>query len=79
MKQIIKDGQNLFSATCSTCGCFFTYELNDISLNQTICPYCGSYVSHKITKQPQQNLFKLNEDYEGWLKKVKSHYGEQEK
>lgn len=47
MIKIIKEGQTKFIGNCDTCGCQFSYELSDITLNSVYCPYCGSYYVHK--------------------------------
>lgn len=44
MIKIIKHGQKEFTHTCSRCGCEFTYEYEDITLNNfVICPDCGEH------------------------------------
>ena len=46
MIKIIKEGKKEFIATCRTCGCQFSYELNDIHISGVSCPYCGHLVVH---------------------------------
>lgn len=54
MKTITKHGNTKFNACCATCGCEFTYELEDIckdiSTNYVICPECGEkvYISSQL-------------------------------
>ena len=48
MIEILKPGQTKFTATCNNCGCEFTYELEDITLNSDVpCPCCHKMVPHK--------------------------------
>lgn len=47
MIKIIKDGQKEFIGNCVTCGCQFSYEINDIALNGVRCPCCYHIVAHK--------------------------------
>lgn len=50
MIEVIKHGQKKFKATCTICGCEFTYELDDTHplgcTNCVDCPDCGHYVVH---------------------------------
>lgn len=46
MIEVIKHGQKKFKATCTNCGCEFTYELSDIVGSRVECPDCGHYVVH---------------------------------
>lgn len=46
MIKIIKDGQKKFVVKCHTCGCEFSYEINDVVLGSVVCPCCGNYVAH---------------------------------
>lgn len=48
MIKIIKEGKKEFITTCSTCRCKFSYELNDISFNSVICPFCKHCVAHPV-------------------------------
>lgn len=50
MIKIIKDGQKEFIAKCPTCGCEFSYQLDDIGLGSVVCPCCGGYVVHKLNE-----------------------------
>ena len=47
MIEVIKHGQKKFKATCTNCGCEFTYELSDIVGSGVECPDCCHYVAHK--------------------------------
>ena len=47
MIKIIKDGQKDFIAKCRTCGCEFSYQVNDITTGLVVCPCCAGYVAHK--------------------------------
>ena len=62
MIKIIKDGQKKFIGNCNTCGCQFSYELNDISLGTVLCPCCGGYCAHKIINQNIGNI-NVNDDF----------------
>jgi hypothetical protein len=46
MKKIIKPGKKEFFITCPKCGCQFTYEISDVTLNSVQCPDCFNYVAH---------------------------------
>lgn len=46
MKEIIEHGYKQYKGECFTCGCKFTYELEDIIGYNVICPDCGAEVSH---------------------------------
>lgn len=53
MIKIIKSGKKEFHATCSNCGCEFTYELEDLSKPDYLgaiyyvkCPECGITILH---------------------------------
>lgn len=47
MIEVIKHGKKKFTATCSNCGCEFTYELSDMKpLGGVDCPDCGHHVVH---------------------------------
>lgn len=46
MIEVIKHGKKKFTATCTNCGCEFTYEVEDIKLGSVTCPDCGDYVAH---------------------------------
>lgn len=46
MIEIIKPGQTKFTATCSQCGCEFTYELEDVVGKVVVCPCCGNHITH---------------------------------
>ena len=52
MIKIIKDGQKEFVGKCQTCGCEFSYQLDDIGFGSVVCPCCGRYVAHKEFKEP---------------------------
>lgn len=52
MIKIIKDGQKEFIAKCPTCGCEFSYQLDDIGFGSVVCPCCGRYVAHKGFGEP---------------------------
>ena len=45
-KKIIKEGKKKFMAVCSTCGCEFEYEMEDINCEVVTCPDCGRGVKH---------------------------------
>ena len=45
--KIIKDGIKEFHITCPYCGCEFTYENEDISNSEVICPCCSKSLPHK--------------------------------
>ena len=45
--KIIKDGIKDFHITCPYCGCEFTYENEDISNSEVICPCCSTNLPHK--------------------------------
>lgn len=45
--KIIKDGIKEFHITCPVCGCEFTYENEDISNSEVICPCCSTKLPHK--------------------------------
>lgn len=49
-RKIIKEGRNDFIAECDVCGCEFSYQLTDITLNSVVCPTCGHYIVHKLNK-----------------------------
>ena len=51
--KIITPGTNTYLATCSECGCKFTYQRGDVHTNYFTgvreavgCPHCGYQVSH---------------------------------
>lgn len=46
--KIIKDGVKEFHITCQVCGCEFTYENEDISNSEVICPCCSTKLQHKV-------------------------------
>lgn len=53
MIKIIKSGKKEFHAICPSCGCEFTYEMEDLSgkdyigaLDYVKCPECGMPISH---------------------------------
>jgi len=46
MKEIIEHGYTKFKGECFTCGCKFTYEIDDLTGSCVICPDCGHYVNH---------------------------------
>lgn len=50
MIKIIKEGKKEFNAVCPTCGCEFSYELNDLKRGITYstikCPCCGDDIVH---------------------------------
>lgn len=60
MIKIIKDGQKKFIGNCNTCGCQFSYEINDISHGTVLCPCCGGYCTHKIVNQNIENINMIN-------------------
>lgn len=49
--KIIKPGQKEFTAFCTTCGCVFSYTLDEYIAayprNYMTCPECGEDVYHK--------------------------------
>lgn len=45
--KIIKDGVKEFHITCPYCDCEFTYENEDISNSEVICPCCSTKLPHK--------------------------------
>lgn len=48
MIKVIKEGKKSFVATCPTCGCEFSYELEDITMSGYVyCPCCNESVTHK--------------------------------
>ena len=58
MIEVIKHGQKKFKATCTNCGCEFTYELSDMKpLGGVDCPDCGEYVVHQIFENNNGNLY----------------------
>lgn len=45
--KIIKPGQTEFNGFCDRCGCWFTYELSDLTLTGTVdCPTCKKTYYH---------------------------------
>lgn len=53
MIKIIKSGKKEFHATCPSCGCEFTYEMEDLNGKDYVwasdyvkCPECGMPISH---------------------------------
>ena len=51
--KIITPGTDTYQATCSECGCKFTYQRGDVHTNYVTvvrevvgCPHCGYQVSH---------------------------------
>ncbi|MCM1437813.1 MAG: hypothetical protein NC131_01185 [Roseburia sp.] len=59
MKYIIKDGHKTFKKTCDFCGCEFTYDFEDISIEDICvssgkieCPYCKQTIYHNFHCQP---------------------------
>ena len=51
--KIITPGTDTYRATCSECGCKFTYQSGDVHTNYVTvvrevvgCPHCGYQVSH---------------------------------
>lgn len=58
MIEVIKHGKKKFTATCSNCGCEFTYELSDMHpLGGVDCPDCGRYVVHQSTNLNNSDLY----------------------
>lgn len=62
MIKIIKEGKKEFNAVCTTCGCEFSYELNDlkkgIAYSTIKCPYCGDEIVHSdVGKEYAQGVF----------------------
>ena len=53
MIKIIKNGQKDFIAKCQTCGCEFSYQVNDITTGLVVCPCCAGYVAHKEFREPR--------------------------
>lgn len=52
MIKIIKPGKKEFIAICGKCGCEFTYELSDLSLNNYVpCPECHDGYLHPYQGQ----------------------------
>lgn len=49
MIKIIKSGKKEFIATCSNCGCQFSYEVEDVIANHICCPECDSLITHQTT------------------------------
>lgn len=49
MIEVIKHGKKKFTATCSNCGCEFTYEVEDIHDGKIICPDCHKEFPHIMT------------------------------
>lgn len=45
--KILRPGKKEFTTKCDTCGCLFTYCLQDIHFSSVICPECGRYVAHR--------------------------------
>ncbi len=64
--RVIKPGQTEFTATCSLCGCHFSYELVDINYISTgyvNCPTCGN--KHFHSSLPQKlDSFDINKSVE---------------
>ena len=48
MKTIIKVGDTAFETECLNCGCYFRYELIDITGMGVTCPQCGNYCAHNV-------------------------------
>lgn len=62
MIKIIKEGKKEFNAVCPTCGCEFSYELNDLKKGVTYstikCPCCGDEIVHSdVGKEYAQGVF----------------------
>lgn len=56
MIKIIKPGKKEFTAICDKCGCEFTYELSDLSLNNYVpCPECHYGYLHLFQGQILNN------------------------
>lgn len=47
MIKILKQGNENYRATCTSCGCEFEYENEDVWGNLVKCPCCGKYVAHR--------------------------------
>lgn len=51
-KRVISAGDDVYRATCSECGCVFTYEREDVRHNyvsggeRVSCPHCGHDCGH---------------------------------
>lgn len=56
MIKIIKDGTRIYKATCSNCGCEFTYENEDICNSEVVCPCCEQHLPLNllVTYNPHQ-------------------------
>ena len=49
MKKIIKKGTKEFITNCPTCGCEFSYELEDIYMSDKVsCPCCDNTCLHTL-------------------------------
>ncbi len=58
MIEVIKHGLKKFKATCTNCGCEFTYELSDMKpLGGIDCPDCGNHVVHQSFGNNNGNLY----------------------
>lgn len=58
MIEVIKHGKKKFTATCTNCGCEFTYELSDMHpLGGIDCPDCGHYVAHQHLENNNGGLY----------------------
>ncbi len=49
MIKVIEHGYKKYRAECSTCHCYFEYELEDISNGYVKCPDCGDNCLHSYT------------------------------
>ena len=45
--EVTKQGEKGWRATCSNCGCEFTYENEDVCNSEVICPCCLTNLPHK--------------------------------
>lgn len=48
MKTIIKEGDTAFETECQKCGCYFRYDLIDVTGRVVSCPQCGEYCAHNV-------------------------------
>lgn len=59
MIKVIKHGEQKFLGKCDRCGCEFIYDLDDISISNSVpCPDCIGRIYHKL----ETNRIKSNAD-----------------
>ena len=76
MIKIVQPGKEEFQNTCDTCGCVFSYGVEDLDSylgNNVKCPFCGYYVAHP--KQEPLTMIEVSVPIKKYRKILKERKG----